>query len=596
MAERNTYLIIGNGIAGATAAEMLRSENAAADIMIVADYPCPVYYRPALKDYLGGKFGEEKLWARPAGYYQERRIHFLSDAVVGIHVRSHVVLLRSGRALAYTRLLLAQGARARTLNCPGAHLVGVTTLRTVADYQKVLGYLSNVRRVVVVGSGTLALETIETLRHRGYQVTHLLRHRRLWSEVLDMTASDLVLQQALRDEVDVRYEQEIAEICGRDGHVAGIITKDGTQISCELVLLCIGIEPCIEVARQAGIFCGAGVRVDDAMRTSAPDVYAAGDLIEAVDPLTGRVQHTGHWYPAIQQARAAAYSMLDLLDTYQHYFSGNFYNATCLYGLDFASVGHAILPREQMASDQFQEIIAEPQPRIYQKVLLKHGVPIGALALGNRERIMAFKRAIDHQVDLTPVAARLFAHDFQLDVWLNQQGVPLPELGVNRVGANAVKQAAYASTNLPASLLHLDTITEGILIPIAPPEIISSLEKIYLSQTKVTVIGRQEGCDLYLQHASISRRHAEISFVNGHYVLRDLASKNGTFLNDQRVEPESIHLLSGNETLRFGQIQFVFCLRQASPEASLLLHAQKSSQHSEDIWAPAMQSRTRQGV
>lgn len=596
MAGSNTYLIIGNGIVGATAAEMLRTENAAAHIMIIADDPCPVYYRPALKDYLGGKIGEERLWARPAGYYQERNIHFLSDVVVAIHVQSHAVLLRSGRTLAYARLLLAQGARARTLNCPGAHLVGVTTLRTVADYQKVLGYLSNVHRVVVVGSGTLALETIETLRRRGYQVTHLLRHRHLWSEVLDVTASDLVLQQALRDEVDVRYEQEIAEIRGKDGHVTGIITKDGTQIACELVLLCIGIEPCIEIARQAGIFCGTGVRVDGAMRTNAPDVYAAGDLIETVDPITGRARNTAHWYPAIQQARAAAYSMLDLLDTHQRSSFENFYNATCLYGLDFASVGLSALSQQQMASGEFQEIVAEPQPRAYQRVLLKHGIPLGALALGNRERIMAFKRAIDHQVNLTPVASRLFAPDFQLDAWLNQQGVPLPMLGVSRVGANAVKQAAYASAKVPSALLHLDTITEGILVPVAPPEIASSLEKMYLSQTKVTVIGRQEGCDLSVQHSSMSRRHAEISFVNGRYILRDLASRNGTFLNDQRVEPGSIHLLSANDLLRFGQVLFVFRLRQAKPESSLLLRAQKSSQPSEDIWTTAGQPRTRQGV
>src|ERR671931_206142 len=97
MAESSTYLIIGNGIAGVTAAELLRSENAAARITIIADDPYPLYYRPALKDYLGGKIGEKRLWARPAGYYQERQIHFLSDAVVGIQVPSHSVMLRSGR-------------------------------------------------------------------------------------------------------------------------------------------------------------------------------------------------------------------------------------------------------------------------------------------------------------------------------------------------------------------------------------------------------------------------------------------------------------------------------------------------------------------
>src|SRR5262249_44834989 len=154
-------------------------ENAAAPIVVIADDHLPVYYRPALKDYLGGKIGEEKLWARPLSYYLERRIRLLTDQVIGIQVQPHTVFLHSGTRLSYSRLLLATGARARTLTCPGVHLVGVTTLRSVTDYQKVIAYLSRVRRVVVVGSGTLALETCETLRHRGYAVTHLLRSRRL---------------------------------------------------------------------------------------------------------------------------------------------------------------------------------------------------------------------------------------------------------------------------------------------------------------------------------------------------------------------------------------------------------------------------------
>src|SRR6266851_3024527 len=121
-----TYVVIGNGIAGVTAAEILRSEDSAADITVIADDPFPVY----------------------------------------------------------DRLLLANGARAARLTCPGVELAGVTTLRTVADYQAVVSRLGTARRIVVSGSGTLALETIETLRHRGYQVTHLLRRRTLWSEVL----------------------------------------------------------------------------------------------------------------------------------------------------------------------------------------------------------------------------------------------------------------------------------------------------------------------------------------------------------------------------------------------------------------------------
>src|SRR5579864_6200824 len=159
MQERPSYLIIGNGIAGVTAAEILRAEDSAADITVVADDPFPVYYRPALKDYLAGRVREDKLWARPTSFYQDQRIRFLSKRVVGIQVGQHSVQLQSGRQVGYSRLLLANGARPSTLKCPGLDLAGVTTLRTIADYQAVQNRLSNARRVVVTGSGTLALET-----------------------------------------------------------------------------------------------------------------------------------------------------------------------------------------------------------------------------------------------------------------------------------------------------------------------------------------------------------------------------------------------------------------------------------------------------
>src|SRR5437660_2878201 len=231
------YLIIGNGIAGVTAAEILRNEDSAADITVIADDPFPVYYRPALKDYLAGRVREDKLWARPNSCYQDHNIRFLSERVTGIQAGQHMVQLKNGRQIGYNKLLLASGARASTLKCPGIDLAGVTTLRTVADYQAVQSHLTTARHIVVSGSGTLALETIETLRHRGYPVTHLLRRRTLWAEVLDATASDLVLQQERRDGVDVRVEEEIAGVIGKNGQVAGVVTTSGARISCDMVII-----------------------------------------------------------------------------------------------------------------------------------------------------------------------------------------------------------------------------------------------------------------------------------------------------------------------------------------------------------------------
>ncbi len=442
MPERSAYVIVGNGIAGVTAAEMLRNEDSAADITVIADDPFPVYYRPALKDYLAGRIREDKLWAKQKSFYEDNQIRFLSERVVGIQVGQHTLQLSHGQQIGYSRLLLANGASASTLTCPGLALKGVTTLRTVSDYQHVLNQLPTARRIVVSGSGTLALETIETLRHRGYAVTHLLRRRTLWSEVLDATASDLVLQQEQRDNVDVRIEEEIAEIIGKQGQVNGVVTTSGARIACEMVIIAIGVEPIIGFIKSSGIPCGRGVKVDGAMRSSAPDIYAAGDVLETTSAFTGRTRVLGQWYPAVQQARAAAYSMLDLLDTTRPYQSSTFYNATFLYGLDFASVGMTTIPsagRDKSGardkSGPYSEIVADPQPRKYRKVLLKNGVPVGMLSLGDRKEALAFKRAIDHQVNLTSIATRLFAPDFRLSKWLDSQGVPPAILGVQRQGA-----------------------------------------------------------------------------------------------------------------------------------------------------------------
>lgn len=424
MTQAAPYVIIGNGIAGVTAAETLRSESPGAAIAMIASDSLPVYYRPALKDYLAGRVGEEKLHARPVTFYQEQQLYYLADRVVEITPQQHILHLHSGRQLPYARLLLANGAQPRRLACPGSELTGVTTLRSIADYLALLARLPAVRQVVVVGGGTLALETVESLRQRRYELTHVIRGSTLWPVALDTTASDLVLQQEMRDGVAVRLNEEIVEITGERGQVTGVVTSGGARIPCQLVIAAIGIEPAIDFLKHSGIVCGRGVRIDPLMRTNVPDIYAAGDVVETVDPRTGRARVIGQWYPAVQQGRAAAYSMLDLLDTHRPFQSSTFYNATFLYGLDFAAIGLT-----NLQGPPFQDVVAAPRPRRYRKVTLYHGVAVGMLALGDRREALAFKRAIDHGVNLAPIASSLFEDAFSLHDWLDRQGVPPPIMG-----------------------------------------------------------------------------------------------------------------------------------------------------------------------
>ncbi len=526
MGKPSKYVIVGNGIAGVTAAEILRTEDVTCSITIIADEQFPVYYRPALKDYLGGHVTEDKLWARPTTFYRQQHIRFLSGHVVAIHAAQHVVQLADGQLVSYDQLLLAHGAQPRQLTCPGLELAGVSTLRTVVDYQQVMQHLQEAKRIVVCGSGTLALESAETLVHQGYQVTHLLRHETLWSEVLDTTASDMVLQEERRLGIDVRVNEEIAEIVGVAGRVREVHTTSGKRLSCDMVLIAIGITPNIDFVRRSGIACGQGIKVDATMRTNMPDVYAAGDVIEVTDSTTGKTRVVGQWYPAIQQAQIAANAMLHKKFEHQSSSTDMFYNATFLCGLDFVSVGITTqLPHAPL----FQEVVAPPMPRSYRKVLLHNGIPVGILFLGERKHALAFQRAIEQRVNLAPVVQHLFADGFSLDDYLDAQ------------------QEA-----------------EALLVPIPHPDIAVALAEMRLKQAenKYITIGRNEDALMTIAHRSVSRQHAEIRREqDGHYRLRDVGSSNGTFLNDMKLTANTGYKLQPQDILRVGDIQFRFELR-----------------------------------
>jgi NADPH-dependent 2,4-dienoyl-CoA reductase/sulfur reductase-like enzyme len=632
MAEHHSYVIVGNGIAGITAAETLRQEQPSAEITIIAETPTPACYRPALKDYLVERVSEETLFARRPGFYADKGMHFQRGGVVNIAINQHKVLLRSGQSINYDRLLLAAGARARRLTCPGSDLAGALTLRAFTDYQAARRFMEIARRVVVCGAGPLALETVDKLRQRGLPVTHLLRSRRLWPGALDRTASELILHQEQEAEVDVRFEEEIAEIIGWQGQVMGIITNNGKRIPCEMLVMAIGSEPVIDFIKASGIACACGVTVDHAMRTSAVDIYAAGDVAEMIDPLTGQTRISGQWYPAMQQGRAAAYSMLGMLDTPRLRHATKYSNAylrpintLSVFGLDVAAIGLT-----KVSAPGCQEVMADPRTHIYSKALLKDGVPVGMLSFDDRRDTLAFKRAIDHAVNLTSVVACLFNYEFKLATWLDAQKVPAPVLAVRKMKAPLAPSPARSMKSqfvptaprleapgeyeeedfmeikpransdpytLPAISVTrprpVESVpTDAFLAPVLPartarmllagdeldrastlafdrenPDKTVAPEWVHtpLSQTSAVTIGREAGSTVVINHQSISRRHAEITCVNGTYLLRDLGSRNGTFVNETRLAAGRDYALKPRDQIRIGNLMtYQFQLRTGS--------------------------------
>ena len=632
MVERLSYVIVGNGIAGVTAAETVRQEQPAAEITIVAETPTPACHRPSLKDYLAGRVEEDVLFARRPSFYADQGLRFLPDRVVGIDVERQQLELRRGQGIGYDRLLLATGARARGLTCPGSDLAGVLTLRSVTDYHVARRFLEIAQRVVVYGSGPLALETIDVLQQRGVRVIHLLRRRQLWAAMLDRTASELLLHQEQEAGVEVRVEDEIVELAGKSGRVQGIITRNGAHIPCDLLIVAMGAEPVIDCIKDSGIACERGILVDHAMRSSVPNVYVAGDVAEMLDPLTGCTRTAGQWYPSIQQGRAAAYGMMGMLDALRLRHTAAYSNAylhpintISLFGFDIAAVGLT-----GASGPAYYQVVADPGTHIYSKTLLKNGVPVGLLSFDGQRDTLAFKRAIDHAVDLTPVASCLFDRDFKLQNWLDLQKVPAPVLAVRKTRMNAPGLATTASGRsfrrqfAPAAPLiegqdededaslrvgeatqQIESVPGGnpytlpvipmsaFLAPLLPSrtaqmlvagaeidetptimlngdaEMTAAPESTHtpIGDAGTFTIGRDATSRLVINHQSISRYHAVITCANGSYFLRDMGSRNGTFINENRLAPNRDYLLKSHDHIRIGKlISYQFLLKAVTPE------------------------------
>jgi hypothetical protein len=283
------------------------------------------------------------------------------------------------------------------------------------------------------------------------------------------------------------------------------------------------------------------------MRTNIPGIYGAGDVLELLDPLTRKPRLVAHWYTAIQQARLAAYSMLNQVDESQSYDFCQTYHTTSLFGLTVTACG---LTHIQARSPQYQIIVADPKPRNYQKVILKQGRPLGMLAIGEALHPRAWKRAIDHRVRLTSTSYELLSPHFDLDLWLDQQNIPPAKLGVEprqpsplQYYPNVPREQEEKASGIECHLAHIPDRVTGLSFP----------DQVLKQQPRF-VIGRQPGVELLIEQGSISRMHAEIIYLDGQYVLQDLQSRNGTFVNEQRLLVGRPYILQNLDEIRFGNL------------------------------------------
>lgn len=310
--DERVYVIVGASLAGAKAAEALREAGFAGQVVLIGEETELPYERPPLsKGYLQGNDPRESAEVHDADWYPQHDIRLmLGVRVTNLDPATHTLTLDGVGTQGYDRLLLTTGSRVRRLGVPGEDLGNVRYLRTLPESDALLErFRSGVGRVVVVGAGWIGLETAAAARHHGAEVTVVEMDQLPLRRVLGDEVSSIYANLHRGHGVDFRFGQGVREFRGSAGVLTGVVLSDGTELPADLAIVGVGIVPATELAVAGGLEVDNGVAVDEALRTSDPDIYAAGDVASVLHPLLGKRIRVEHWSNALNGGAAAGRSM-----------------------------------------------------------------------------------------------------------------------------------------------------------------------------------------------------------------------------------------------------------------------------------------------
>ncbi len=470
-------VIIGNGIAGLTAAVEARRVAPDKRIVIITDQLHPTINTPALKQFAIAKLAREQLLAYPVGTERAERIHVVSARVEEIHAQSKYLSLSGKRTFGYGSLLIATGSKPAGLpaKIPGRDFDGVMTLHRLHDYLDFRRRISEVREAVVIGGGVLANETVMGLHYWGIRVHWLIRGKTFMRNMLDETSSEMVLEHARKIGVQVHLETEVTGVMGRIGAVAGVITNQREMIPCQLVLSCTGTGPVMDLAKTCTvpILHKKGILVDDKLRTSVRDIYAAGDVAALLNPLTGEYETRAQWYSAVEMGKIAGAMMAGDQDAARPF--GVQWHATHLSHLFILSVGEPLTKAKDVS------VLTDKDAKGYRRVALMGNRLVGYLSMGSaKPDSLAIKQIIDDGYSVRDVLRELLKGTLDTRAFLTNlssqaaRGIVtgrLPALPSPRLPA-AAKQAAMPPSAETGPLLLPQTMrqTEQLRIKIPPSE------------------------------------------------------------------------------------------------------------------------------
>jgi NAD(P)H-nitrite reductase large subunit len=430
------YVIIGSGPAGIAAAQAIRRQDSAASIVIFGDEKAGYYSRPGLAYCLTGEVNESQIFPLKDSELNELNIQLVHNRVTRLHLQGHRLEVSTGAVVQYDRLLIATGSLSAREQVPGHHAQGVVKLDNLEDLHEFIEYASRARTAVVVGGGITALEIVEGLVVRGVRVHYLLRGERYWASILDQVESSIIEQRLENEGVKLHFHTEISEILQDHGKVTAVRTRDGATIKCDMVAVAIGVLPNKDLAEACGIQTKRGILADEYLRTSAADVFTAGDVAQVFDPLTKSSVQESLWGPAREQGEKAGLNMSGLKEPYRRRIPVNVTRLTNLTTSIIGSVGHGqendLISISRGESEIWRQ---EPESSIAQtrqdvnrlRLLLGSKTLLGAVVMGDQELSLPLQHLIQNKIDISSIRGQLIQpgaplSETLLGFWAKQQG------------------------------------------------------------------------------------------------------------------------------------------------------------------------------
>lgn len=389
------HVIIGDGIAGATAATTIRKESESAKITVISNEDEPLYNRVKIKDFAKGKADEKSVMMHDLAFYEKSDIDIMLSTVVRkVDDENQEVLLDGGKAIKYDKLLLAMGGTPRRLGIEGGDSDGIHTFWTFREARAIREHAQQAEEGVAIGAGLLGIDIAVVFAMNDVRTKYVMRGNRWWREGLSKEGSEIVERGLEQLGVENVFFETPKRFVVKDGHVAGLETESGKTYNAQIAGVAVGLNMHTEIVADSNVKTGEGILTDSYLNTSVPNVFAAGDIAQYFDVVQDRINMNGSWASAMAQGKCAGANMAGKKTEFRHvdvynvnHFPFMVGSVGCIYGDSDA---------ERVYSDTE-----------YRRLVFKQGRLNGAVLIGNIAIQGQLRKVIDSKVDCRHLAQEL---------------------------------------------------------------------------------------------------------------------------------------------------------------------------------------------